>query len=323
MTHVMGRLMLIVNPRAGRRSVRENLPALRTALDDAGLDHDVAETSGPGDATHLARKALQDGCRYLVAVGGDGTVHEVVNGMFTRNQGTPDTDGGAAPDEWEPVAPKAILAVASIGSGNDFIRTYGLDRKPEKLAAHFATHTILPTDVGVASYTDGDGQRTERLFANVASVGYPAEVVRKVSRMPRLLGRVRFLLGAYGGILAMRRRPFTAVHLAHADVDRHVVALAVCNGQFFGGGMKVAPRALPDDGRFNTLVFSGGASQLFLMTQQLHRGEHVPHPEISEYQTPTVSLDPDVPLGVEADGEYLGFTPVAFRLLPQALRLKI
>jgi YegS/Rv2252/BmrU family lipid kinase len=313
MTHVMGRLTLIVNARAGRGRVRDNLPLLRRALDERGLDHDVVETHAAGSAVEAARAALEAGSRYLVAVGGDGTVHETVNGMFQESE---DEAG------YQPVSPRAILGVAAMGSGCDFIRTFGLDRKPEILARHFASETIMPVDVGVVTYTLPDGRPGERLFVNVGEAGYGAEVVRKAARYPRWFGRFRYLFGAYAAIRSMQR-PDTTVHLAHADVDRPVVALIAANAQYFGGGMKVAPRALPDDGKFNVQIFSGQRSQVFLMTQQLYRGEHVPHPQISEYQSPTVSLDPPVPLAVEADGELLGTTPATFRLLPRALRLKI
>lgn len=317
MTHVLGRITVIANPRAGRGRVRERLPALRTALDAAGLDHDVVETARPGEATDAARRALTDGCRYLVAAGGDGTVHEVVNGMFHAPAADGDRDWA-----WEPRVPKAILGVAAMGSESDFVRTFGLDRAPDKLVRHLATETILPIDVGVARYRDDDGATTERLFANVADVGYGAEVVRATARYPRWLGRFRYLLGAWVGIARTTRVP-AHLELAHAGVDRDLVALVVANCQFFGGGMKVAPRALPDDGRFNVQVFSGGRAQMFLLTQQLYRGEHLPDPHISEYQSATLALAPDQPLRVEADGELLGTTPASFRLLPNALRLKI
>jgi YegS/Rv2252/BmrU family lipid kinase len=307
MTHVMGRLRLIVNPEAGKGAVAATLAGLRKALDEHGLDHDVTETTGPGDATRAARQALEDGCLYLVAVGGDGTVHEVVNGMF---------DGD------EPVSPRAILGVVSAGSGCDFVRTFGLNIPVERLVRHLATETIQPIDVGKVTYLDADGNHAQRLFANIGEVGYGAECVRRAARYPRRMGRFRYLFAAYGAIRAMER-PETRVTLAHTEISREVVNVVAANAQFFGGGMKVAPRALPDDGRFNVQVFTGPRSQVFTLTQKIYRGEHLPNPQISEYQSPTLEVDPATPLPVEADGEYLGTTPATFSLLDKALRLKI
>jgi diacylglycerol kinase (ATP) len=307
MTHPFGPMTLIVNAHAGRGAVARGLPALRAALDARGLTHTVTETDGPGAATRAARAALAEGRTYLVAVGGDGTVHEVVNGMFA---------GG------ELVHPDAVLAVAATGSGCDFVRTFGLSRPAATLARHFASDAVLPIDVGRATFLDADGRPAERLFVNIAEVGYGAEVVRLAHRLPRWLGRFRYLFAAWGSIRRMHR-PEARVVLGHTTQTRSLVNLVVANGQFFGGGMKVAPRALPDDGKFNVQIYFGERSQVFLLTQKMYRGEHVPNPKISEYQSPIVEVEVPEPLPVEADGELLGTTPATFALLERALRLKI
>jgi diacylglycerol kinase (ATP) len=307
MTHPFGPMSLIVNPHAGRGAAARGVDELRTALRAQGLAHDLVETRAPADATRAAREALAAGRTYLVAVGGDGTVQEVVNGMFAAG---------------EPIRPDAVLAVASSGSGCDFIRTFGLNRRPDQLARHLATDAVLPIDVGRATFLDHEGRPAERLFVNIAEVGYGAEVVRLAARLPRALGRFRYLFAAWGAIRRMSR-PETTVVLGHTTQTRPLVNLVVANAQFFGGGMKVAPRALPDDGKFNVQLYFGPRSQVFMLTQKIYRGEHVPHPQISEYQSPIVEVAGPEPLPVEADGELLGSTPATFSLLEKALRLKI
>lgn len=313
MTHPFGPMRLLVNPRAGRGAVSKQLPALRAALEQRKVDYDVFETARGGQMVEATEQALADGVRYLVAVGGDGTVHEVVNGMYRLDE---------ASGEITPIAPDAVLGVVGAGSGSDFVRTFGLDRNVEVLARHLATEDFMPVDVGVVSYVDVNGTPARRLFANIAEVGYGGEVVRRVARYPRFLGRVRYLLGAYASIRALQRQE-TAVKVAHTTATVPLTELVVANGQFFGGGMKVAPRALPDDGKFNVQLFTGHRSQVFLMTTQIYRGEHLPNREIVEYQSESVELAPDIPLPVEADGEYLGTTPCTFTLLERSLRLKI
>ncbi|MGH3665553.1 MAG: diacylglycerol/lipid kinase family protein [Egibacteraceae bacterium] len=307
MTHPFGPLRLIVNPRAGRGAVGRTLPELTSELAVQGLRFEVVQTAGIAGARDAARAALDRGIRYLVAVGGDGTVHEVVNGMF---------DGD------EPLVPGAVLGVASAGSGGDFARTFGLDRKPAVIARHLASEHTMPIDVGVVEFVDADGHAARRLFANIAEVGYGAEVVRRAERLPRLLGRVRYLLAIYATLIRMTRQEAT-VEVAQGAQTVPVTELVVANGQFFGGAMKVAPRALPDDGKFNVLVFTGARSQVFLLTQKIFHGEHLPHPEIREYQSPTVAITPSEPMLIEADGEVLGTTPASFRLLERAITLKI
>ena len=307
MVSPFGPMRLIVNPRAGRGAVGKTMPRLTEALRSHGLEFDIVETTGARYASEAAAIALRDGIRYLVAVGGDGTVHEVVNGMF---------------DGTTPIAPDAVFGVVGAGSGCDFIRTFGLDRDVTVMARHLATADTMPIDVGVANYIDATGEQARSLFANIAEVGYGAEVVRRAAKYPRWFGRVRYLLGAYAAI-ASGTTPMATVKVAHTEKTTRIVELVVANGQFFGGAMKVAPRALPDDGLFNVQIFTGQRSQVFTMTMKLYRGEHLPHPDITEYQSPTVELAPETPLLVEADGEVLGHTPASFSLLDRALLLKI
>lgn len=317
MTSPFGAMRLIANPRAGRGEVGRCLAILTRELRAGGLDYGVVETTEPGHATDAARKALAEGIRYLVAVGGDGTVHEVVNGMVEW-----EPQGKGEPPQPRPVASDAVLGVAASGSGSDFVRTFGLDRKPEVLARRFATDEVMPIDVGLVRYIDADGQQCQRVFANIAEVGYGAEVVRLAQRLPRFLGRVRYLLAAWGAITALERQE-TALKIGKEEKTVPVVHVVVANCQFFGGGMKVAPRALPDDNRFNIQVFTGNRNQVFLLTSKIYRGEHVPHPQIIERMAPTMEIDPPRRLRVEADGELLGVTPASFSLLPKALRLKL
>ena len=302
-----GPLRLIVNPRSGNGGVRATLPRLLSEMTRQGLVYQVVETAGPADAEHLTRQALDGGARYLVAVGGDGTVNGVVNGMF---------------DGREPVAPDAVLAVAGVGTGCDLVRTFGLDRKPAVLARYFASSATMPIDVGVVRCTGLDDQPVERLFVNIAQVGYGAEVVRFSERLPRALGRVRYLLGAWSAIAKVDRTP-ARLAVDHFTRDLDLVELVVANGQFFGGGMKVAPRAMVDDDRFNVLAFTGKPSQVFNLTIQLYQGEHLPNPDIVEYQSHGVTITPQQPMLVEVDGEVIGRTPANFDLLHKALRFKI
>ncbi|HVM15851.1 MAG TPA: diacylglycerol kinase family protein [Egibacteraceae bacterium] len=311
-----GPLRLIANPRAGRGAVAADLSRLTTGLSEQGVEFDVVETTEPGHATRAAREALAEGVRYLGAVGGDGTVHEVVNGMV--EWAPPE---GSTPEP-RPTDPEAVLAVAAAGSGSDFARTFGIDRKPEVLAKRFATDKVMPIDLGVVSYVGPEGEPQQRVFANIAEVGYGAEVVRRAQRYPRFIGRLRYLFAAWGAIAGLERQE-TVLTIGKEEKSVPVVNLVVANCQFFGGGMKVAPRALPDDNRFNVQVFTGQRSQVFLLTTKIYRGEHIPHPEIIERMAPYVSIAPPKRLLIEADGEVLGTTPARFWLLPKAIRLKI
>lgn len=301
-------MLVVANPAAGRGRGAV-LPRLRAALAERGLEHSVAITRGRGHATALARAAVEeDGLRYVVAVGGDGTVHEVLNGLVDPATG--------------PRAEGLVLGAVAAGSGSDFVRTFGLDRSPERLARHLDGDALYPIDVGRVRLTDRRGQPRAVCFANIAEAGYGGIVVDRANRLPRFLGRSRYLVGIVAAIRRFELRD-VRVTLDHTEVAARYSNVVVANCQFFGGNMKVAPRALPDDGRFNVQLFRGSPKDVFLLTPRLRRGEHLPHPQIQEYQSSRVEVTADVPLLVEADGEVLGTTAAIFDLLPRAIALKI
>lgn len=304
-----GRLHVIANPRAGRGRDAV-LARLVAALEERGLQHTVATTSRAADATQLARRAVVDhGARFVVAVGGDGTVHEVVNGLVDAHTGLARADD-------------LVLGIVPSGSGGDFARTFGLDRPPERLVRHLDGDTVYPIDIGRVRLTGPDGRPAVRLFVNVAEAGYGGIVVDRARRLPRLLGRTRYLVAVLTAVRSFGTVESRVV-VDHTTVEEPLSNVVVANGQFFGGGMKVAPRALPDDGRFNVQLWRGAPRDVFLATPKIRLGEHLGSPDVREYQSAGVHVDAAAPLVVEGDGEVLGTTPASFDLLPRCLRLKV
>lgn len=309
MTSPFGPMLLIANPRAGRGRDAV-LPRLRAALDQQGLDHEVEVTAGPGHAATIARDAVvQRGRRFVVAVGGDGTVHEIVNGLIDAESG-------------EPVADNIVMGVVAGGSGCDFIRTFGLDRSPERMAVHLAGDALFPIDIGRVRFRDRDGSERVRLFANIAEAGYGGVVTDRANRLPRTLGKSRYLIAIFGAIRSFGLVRAT-VEVDHTAITEAMSNVVVANGQFFGGNLKVAPRALPDDGRFNVQIWQGEVKDVFLKTPKIRLGEHLGDPDMREYQSTEVRIESDAPLLIEADGEVLGTTPATFDLLPKVISLKV
>ncbi|QBI21711.1 hypothetical protein ER308_20495 [Egibacter rhizosphaerae] len=302
-----GPFRLLVNPTAGAGRARAVASALRDELGARGADADIIEEADRAGTERAARKSLDEGWRHLVAVGGDGTVQAVVNGMVADDQ---------------PVAEDAVLGIVPAGHGGDYARTFGLSLPPKQAVGRLLDPTTMSADLGVAETTNEDGGTARRYFVNLAEVGYGAEVAHLASRLPRRLGRVRYLLAAWGAIRGVDRQP-TVVEIRHGQQTVDLVDLVIAKGQFFGGGMRVAPRALPDSGRFNVLAFTGQRSQVFTLTPQLYRGGHLPHPEIREWQSPFVAVPEPAGRRVEADGELLGRTPARFSLLPGILRISV
>ncbi|HZP89759.1 MAG TPA: diacylglycerol kinase family protein [Actinomycetota bacterium] len=308
MASPFGELTVIVNPHAGKRRVGEEIPELERTLQARGLAYRLLRTEGPGDATRFAREALRDGGRFLVAVGGDGTVHEVVNGML---------------EDGRPVAPDAVLGVVAAGSGCDLVRTFGLPGDVTRSCQHLLGENTYPLDVGKVTYTDADGRPAVRYFANVAETGLGAAVAARADRLPTSFGQSKYFFAFW---LTLPR--FRLAHL-RLQADRRsyegpALMVIVGNCQYYGGGMKISPRSYPGDGVLDVLVFKGPKSDSFTMLPRVYRGEHVPHAHIEEFRVRrSLTVEADRPLPIEADGEVLGTSPVTFEIVPQAIRMKL
>jgi diacylglycerol kinase (ATP) len=300
---------VIANPHAGRGRVGGQLPALERALAANDLDFALEVTSGPGDATRLARQAMEDGRRFLVAVGGDGTVQEVLNGMF---------------DDGAPLVEQPILGVVGATSGCDLIRSFGLPDDTDGGCKHLAGTNTYPFDVIKIGYTDASGERRTRYAANLIEVGLGAAVARATARLPAGLGNARRFLGFWGAYLRTRA--------ASVKVDADMKAfegrafnVIVANAQFTSEGLRMSPRSFPGDGVLDALVFRGPRSDAYRMLPRIYRhGDHIPDPNIHEMRAKIrVAVEADRPLPIVADGEVLGTTPATFQVVPQPILLKL
>ena len=307
-TEEFGVPLVIANPSAGRADGTV-LDRLVTALRTHGVNPEVMMTSAAGHASVLARGAVEDGRRYLIAVGGDGTVHEVVNGMVDAEAGRLRGDD-------------PVLGVVGAGSGCDLLRTFGLDRPPEVLARHLAGPDTVRIDLGRVRFATRDGGTGTRVFANVAEVGYGGSVSRLANRLPRRLSGARYSLAIVGAVPRFRRID-TTVTVDGGSVREPVCNVVVANGQFFGGGLKVAPRALPTGGSLNVQSWGGHPVDVIRAQPQLRTGAHLARADVREWSSTTVEVTTATPVDLEADGEYLGVSPVTFDVLAGILRFKL
>jgi diacylglycerol kinase (ATP) len=302
-----GPLVLIVNPHAGRGRVATQLPELERTLHAKGFQYRVAMTGGPGEATQLAREALLAGERFLVAVGGDGTIHEVVNGMFQDDR---------------PVDSNAILGVVAAGSGCDFVKTFGLPEDAVRACNSLEGTNLFPIDVGKITYLDDQGREAVRYFPNIAEAGLGGAVVARAARLPKSFGRSKYFVGFW--LTLPRFKPVeVTLHADRRTFQGKVHNIVVANCQFYGGGMKISPRSWPSDGYLDVLAMNGAKSDSFTILPKVYRGEHLPHPGIQEFRAQDVRIEGERPLRIEADGEVLGTTPASFEVLHEVLPVKI
>jgi YegS/Rv2252/BmrU family lipid kinase len=254
----------------------------------------------------MARRALEEGDRFLLAVGGDGTANEVVNGMFEDDRA---------------VEPGAVLGVVAANSGCDIVRTFGLSQDPAAAVERLTVGDVYEIDVGKATVRDRDGTAT-RYFLNMAQVGLGGLAAARAARLPRFLHGSRRFWG-YWLAMATYRRPAVRMRGDRRDFDGVVSNVLVANLQFAGDGMLVSPRSWPEDGYLDLQVWTGPKSDSFTLLPKMFIGEHLPHPHILEYRSTRVDVESDRTLRVEVDGEPIGATPATFEVLPRALRFKV
>ena len=302
-TSPFGPLVIIANPRSGRGRLEAALPRIEGILQDQGLAYRVVRTTHPGHATQAARDALRAGERYLVAAGGDGTVHEVANGMI---------------EDGRPLAADAVLGVVAAGSGCDFARSFGLPGDAVQAAHHLAGDRVRPIDVGSITCADG----TTRYFVNIAEAGLGGAVVARAARLSPLLRGARYACGFWLTLPGFR--PATVRLDADGQAfEWRAFNVVVANCRFYGGGMQISPKSQPDDGALDVLVMTGPKSDAFTTIPKVYKGTHLPHRNIAELPAVSLRIEADPPFPVEADGELLGTTPASFGIIPACVRLKV
>jgi len=308
--------LVVVNPRSGGGRTKRDWRSIERALEGAYPNMTVVKTRRRGEATALVREALLEGCSEIVAVGGDGTINEAVNGFFVE-------DG--------PVSPDAVLAFVTSGTGGDFRKSFGIAPGYEAAIARLKSAKVRSVDVGRVSCLSRHGEPVVRYFINIASFGMSGVIVDSVNR-----ARIAKLFGgkftwAFHSLMGMLRYRDRAIRIrvdGALDEITRISVVAVANGVYFGGGMKVAPNARPDDGVFDVIVMGGTPKSRAAADMKLiYTGEHLNNPAVRAMRGSRVVAVPVAETGghpvlVEVDGESAGRLPATFEILPRALNLR-
>lgn len=303
---------LVVNPRSAGGWTGRHFERILRVVREAVGEVEWAFTRGVGGGAVLAGEAYRAGRRDVVAVGGDGTASEVVDGLAAA--------GGAADRE-------LALGVLPNGTGGDLRRSLGLPDDLDAAARVLAGSDPVTVDVGRAEFAGPRGEPVVRHFVNVATCGVSAVVAAHVNRGPRLgSGRLTFFLASARSMLAWSDRRVRWRVDGGPWTEEPITAFSVCNGRFFGGGMKVAPGARIDDGLFDVVIWKGyGMVDLALQRRKLYDGRHVALPGTRVLRAREVEVVPvgGAPMMLDLDGEQPGFLPARFTVLHEALRVRV
>ncbi|MCC7535090.1 MAG: YegS/Rv2252/BmrU family lipid kinase [Deltaproteobacteria bacterium] len=309
------RPLLIVNPNAGGGRTGKQLATIRPVIERALGACELAPTAGPGDAIRIAREATQAKRSLVIAIGGDGTVHEVVNGVVEG--------GGTTP-----------VGIIGTGTGGDFTKTLRIAHRLDHYLAAIKGGKECRVDVGLLTYRDHQGAERKRYFANILSMGVGGMVDQYVANASRTFGST--LAYASASVRAIRKSALADVRLRITSDDGKTRTetlatrlAAICNGQFFGSGMQVAPMAQPDDGRFELLVLTAtGRIAMMLGMRQIYTGDHVKradirHEPITAIEASLVDERLTDRFLLDVDGEPLGTLPIKVELVRAAVAMRV
>lgn len=285
----------------GRRKKQfyKELNQARKALKN--IEFSVVETTRTGHAISLAFEFAGDNCTHIIAIGGDGTLHEAINGLMKN--------GGA----------DVVVGLLPYGTANDFTKTL---KVPESLADLFESISKDRTtriDVGKIEHRDG-----QRFFINIADLGIGAEVVKRVNKTGKWMGaNLTFFKAIIQTFLTFKNQPISCT----ADdwkYEGKINSLVAANGKYFGSGLCIAPEADPTDGKFSVIISGDITINDYLKNvKKIKRGELIQHPEVQYKVATKISITSEVDCGIEADGEFIGFTPATLSIADRKIRFLI
>jgi len=300
--------LFIVNPVAAGGKTGKVWPEIENRLHSLDLRFDYRFTEAPNHATTLAREGVEQGYETVVAVGGDGTVNEVVNGLMS------------------PGAEKAqaTLGVVITGRGSDLARTIGVPSDFREACTRLTGDRTMTVDLGLVQFYR-EGESCQRYFVNVGGGGFDGEVAERANRAPNFMGgTIPYLSSLVTTLINYRNKDIELVLDEQEPMRMVVNSVVVANCQFFGGGMRVAPEADPNDGLFDVIVIGDIDKIEFLMTvPKVYDGTHITHPQVDSYRARRVEVRSKQPLMLQVEGEVCGHTPLTFEIIPSALDIRV
>lgn len=307
---------MIVNPKSAGGSTRDRWGEIASDLRAHFGPFRTAFTRASGAGTDLARKAAENGQRFIIACGGDGTINEVANGIILSG-----TD--------------CEMGVFPAGTGGDFRRSLGIPTEAREVARALKTGETKTIDVGRVTFQNFEGETVSRYFLNVSSFGLATSIIERVKGssslnwLPNnfLRGKTSFALSTLQEVLDLN---FVTVLVSIDGKEAkplNTINFSVANARFFGGGMKIAPGAKIDDGLFDVVNIGDiSTARIILNAHTLYRGTHLDLSEVKSTSAARVeaeAVDKTNAINIEIDGELPGKLPALFEIVPQALKVRV
>jgi len=300
----VGRIKVIVNPIAGRGLAGRLLPRLHQQLVAHTLDYDLVCTEEPGHAAVLAEQALSEGFETIVAVGGDGTAHEVVNGMLTYSKGRE----------------VGTMTAIPVGSGSDFANMLGMPAQLDQACARLVRGRTRWVDVGTVT----DSQERSTYFDNTVGIGFDGVVTLEALRVKHLRGMALYLPVVLKTVFVSMKPPRVVIRYNDQRLEQTALMITVCIGKREGGGFIIAPEARNDDGLFDVCVAANVPKlQVLGLVPHFMAGTHVDKKPVTMLRTDRLTVSSEDDLIAHMDGEMLCTAEhfLEFKILPRCLRV--
>lgn len=302
-------MLVILNPTAGAGKARKWQDRIEAEFLRRGIEQvRLHVTAGQMDARSAAYHAACHGETSIVAIGGDGTINEVLNGLMASGRATDLT-----------------LGVINSGTGQGFAKGLQLPSAHHEQLDIIAGGTSNSVDIcRIECHSGQDGSRITRYFGNDCQIGFGADVVlRTQGAYKRLGGTLGFGLAALS-LLARRTRHPLRIHTSADVTERTYLGLTIANGPLAGGSMRLAPHATMHDGQFDVVTFHEMPLTQKLSTfSRIYSGKHITLPHVGYFQTEQLSIIPtaSTSTGIAVDGEFIGYAPCTISIVPAALRI--
>ncbi len=300
---------VIVNPVVGHGRGLDDFPLISRLLREAGIHAEPVFTEHKFHATELTVTAVREGYRRILVVGGDGTLHEVVNGLFIQQE--------VAPSE-------VLLAMVPVGTDSDWARSFGTSTRYQDAVRNIAEGDSFLQDVGVVSYEEAHFRQT-RYVVNVAGVGFDSALLRRITHLKKkgrlnCLRRLWCVLSTYFGYKATGIKIWVDGHRLYNGL-LFSIALGICK---YDGGMNRLPDAVADDGLWDlSLVKPIHFWHVLFRFRYLYNGDIYQIRHILQERGSRIRIESSPEVSVEVDGELLGETPLEFSILPRAIRVVV
>jgi len=304
------KMHVIINPASASGKTGQRQAHILSILERIfGKDYSLCVTTQPLEATSSARKAALAGCSLIIAAGGDGTIQEVVNGLFS---------GG------KPLSPYCSLGIINSGTGQGFAQSLGLPADIESQSESIGNGQTRLIDIGRAIFSNGNGSYVERYFVNECQAGIGGEVVKRIRPGHKKIGGLlAFGVSTLATALNYPNRRISVSVDGGAKTSGRFIGIVAANGNFMAGGMKLAPQAKVEDGLLDILfIHEQTLGERLRNFPKIYSGSHVASPKFSYFKAKSISLASEEDVSLEADGELWGYLPCRIEVLPASLNVR-